>query len=96
MTTEAANAAVDRLETDEDFASRVRDAGSPEASIEVLKSEGYDVTRGEMRDVTLDRFGDQLTEEQLEAIAAGSDSDDAALVVFGIISAGMAAAAAAV
>jgi predicted ribosomally synthesized peptide with nif11-like leader len=96
MSTDAANAAIDRIEADEDFADRVRDAGNPEASLEVLRSEGFDVTREEMRDATLDRFGDQLTLEQLEAVSAGSDGDTGALVVFGIISAGMAAAAAAV
>ena len=78
MTNSAAAAALDRMESDEAFAQRVKEAGGPEASIELLKSEGFDVTRNDMRDAALDRYGDQLTAEQLDALAAGVGPDDAA------------------
>ena len=71
MTNSAAAAALDRIESDEAFAQRVKDAGGPEASIELLKSEGFDVTENDMRDAAIDRYGDQLTTEQLDALAAG-------------------------
>ena len=77
MTNSAAAAALDRIESDETFALRVKDAGGPEASIELLKSEGFDVTRSELRDAALDRYGDQLTTEQLDALAAGVWAADA-------------------
>jgi hypothetical protein len=63
------------MELDEDFANRVKGAGGPDASISMVRSEGFDVTPEDMRDAVLDRFGDQLTEEQLNAIAAGVDSE---------------------
>jgi predicted ribosomally synthesized peptide with nif11-like leader len=75
MTLASAQAAIDRMEADEVFANRVKDAGSPEASIALLTSEGFDVTSSDMRDAALDRFGDQLTQEQLDALAAGVDAE---------------------
>ena len=73
MTSSAAAAALDRMESDEAFAQRLKEAGGPEASIELLKSEGFDVTPDDMRDAALDRYGDQMTAEQLDALAAGVD-----------------------
>jgi predicted ribosomally synthesized peptide with nif11-like leader len=89
MTLASAQAAIDRMEVDEDFANRVKDAGSPEASIAMLTAEGFDVTPEDMRDAVIDRFGDQLTQEQLDALVAGADSDK--WLLFGI-SAGVGAA----
>ena len=87
---------MDRIESDEAFAQRVKDAGGPEASIELLKSEGFDVTRGELRDAALDRYGDQLTTEQLDALAGGSEPIGPAVVAGVAIAATAAAMAAAV
>jgi predicted ribosomally synthesized peptide with nif11-like leader len=84
MTSASAQAVIDRMEVDEDFANRVKDAGGPEASIAILGSEGFDVTPSDMRDAFLDRFGDQLTEEQLETIAGGTETGElvAGIAVF--------------
>jgi predicted ribosomally synthesized peptide with nif11-like leader len=71
MTATAAETVIDRMETDEAFAQRVKDAGGPEASIALLRGDGFDVTPQDMRDAVLDRFGDLMTEEQLDSIAAG-------------------------
>jgi predicted ribosomally synthesized peptide with nif11-like leader len=71
MSIESANAAIDRMETDETFAARLRDAGGPGPAGEVLRSEGFDATPGEMRDAFLDRYGERFTEEQLDEIAGG-------------------------
>src|SRR5262245_10151209 len=66
-----ANAALDRLEADEAFARQVSDAGSPEASLRVIQSAGFEVTAQDMRDAAIDRFGEQMTTQQLDALAAG-------------------------
>jgi hypothetical protein len=95
VTTTAANAALDRMEADEDFASRVKDAGGADASIELLRAEGFDTTPEEMRDAALDRYSDSLTVEQLDAIAAGAEPDigGALLMTGAMVVAGAAAAA---
>jgi len=76
MAESTAQAALDRIEVDADFAQRVRDAGSSEASLAVLAAEGFDVTSDEMRDATVERFGGQLTPEQLDALSAGITDKD--------------------
>jgi predicted ribosomally synthesized peptide with nif11-like leader len=78
MTITAANEAIDRMEADPGFGERVKDAGEregPGAALAILRSEGFEVTEGEMRDVMLDRFGDQFTPEQLDAVSGGADTD---------------------
>ncbi len=74
MSAEAAEAAIDRLEIDSDFAERLKSSGGTDAAIALLGAEGFDVTPQEMRDAVLDRFGDQLTPEQLDQVAAGVDA----------------------
>jgi predicted ribosomally synthesized peptide with nif11-like leader len=73
MSDQAAQSALDRMETDDSFAERVKDAGGREASLQVLQAEGFDVTPEEMRDATLDRYAEKLNPEQLEAFSAGAD-----------------------
>jgi predicted ribosomally synthesized peptide with nif11-like leader len=75
MTTTAANAALDRIEADQAFATRVKDSGGHEQALSILHSEGFDVSQQDMRDAFIDRFGDQLTKEQLDAVAGGIDRD---------------------
>jgi predicted ribosomally synthesized peptide with nif11-like leader len=88
----SAQAAIDRMEIDEDFANRVKDAGDPEASIGVLRSEGFDVTPSDMKDAVLDRYGDQLTQEQLDAIAAGTDPEAVMMVTMTVVATAIVAA----
>jgi predicted ribosomally synthesized peptide with nif11-like leader len=71
---DAAEAVLDRLEADPEFAERVKDAGGTDSALALLAGEGFDVTPQEMRDAALDRFGDQLTGEQLDRVAAGFDA----------------------
>jgi predicted ribosomally synthesized peptide with nif11-like leader len=94
MSAEAANAALDRMEADEGFAISVRDAGGQEGSLALLRDAGFEVTPSEMRDAALDRYGDQLTPEQLDAIAAGQDDAIELITVVGMFT--LAAAAASV
>ena len=75
MTALDAQALLDRMATDNGFAQRVKDAGDPEASLALLRGEGFDVTFEEMRDAMLDRYGDALTPEPGDEIAVGFDYD---------------------
>jgi predicted ribosomally synthesized peptide with nif11-like leader len=95
MSIEAANAVIDRLETDEDFATRLQDVGGPARAVSLLAVEGFEVTPQEMRDATLDRFGDVLTAQQLDQVSAGMSERDAIHVADAVlIGMGVAAAAA--
>jgi len=98
MTNAAAQAVIDKMETDEAFAVRVKDAGGPELSLAMLRNEGFDVTANEMRDALVDRYGDSLTTEQLDALAGGrTDVEIATIVALPLVAGvGMAAAGAAV
>jgi predicted ribosomally synthesized peptide with nif11-like leader len=94
-----ANGALERMENDDDLAVRVRDAGGPDASLNVLRAEGFDVTAEAMRNAVLDHYGDRLTPEELDAVAGGLGTDkvlaDAPAVPMGTLY-GQAAAAAAI
>lgn len=83
MTKAAALAALDRIETDEAFATRLKEGENPEADLAILHAEGFDVTQQDMHDAVLDRYGDQLTEEQLDAVAAGADPAQITAIVVG-------------
>jgi len=98
MTNSSAQAVLDKMETDEAFAVRVKDAGGPEQSLAMLRDDGFDVTAEEMRDALVDRYADSLSAEQLDALAGGRDDVAIAAVVVIPIAAGvgMAAAGAAV
>jgi len=74
VSNESARAVLDRMETDESFAERIRDAGGPEAGVQLLHGEGFDVTPTEMRDAVLDRYGDTLDSDELDQLAAGITS----------------------
>ena len=99
MTADATTALFERLETDEDFATSLADLRDDPAAVQAaIKDAGYDVTPEEVRTAFLDRFGSELSEEQLEAITGGLS--DAAGIGIGVgivggITIGAAAASAA-
>lgn len=76
MTMSAARAAIERMGADPDLAERLTNATRPESALAMLHAEGFDVTQQEMRDATLDRFGDTLTADQLDAVAGGEYLED--------------------
>jgi predicted ribosomally synthesized peptide with nif11-like leader len=80
MTAASAQAVLERMEGDEAFAERVKDAGGRDASLAVLQGEGFDVTATDLRDAVLDRYGDKITPEQLDRIAGGIDDDGLAFI----------------
>ena len=71
MAASDAQAVLDRMAADEDFAQRVKEAGGPKASVALLRDEGFEVTQQEMRDAVLDRYGADLTPEQRDDVAGG-------------------------
>ena len=76
MSTDDAGAFLQRLEDDEEFARRMQEvSGNPEATHQRAAEEGFDFTPDEMLEVLGDRYGLELTPEQLEAIAAGDDTE---------------------
>src|SRR5690348_6921228 len=71
-----AQAFIERAETDEVFAKDIESIGmNPDAVIAKLHEAGYDVTSDELREAFLDRYGAELTPEQLDLVAAGSDAE---------------------
>jgi predicted ribosomally synthesized peptide with nif11-like leader len=63
---------LERVETDEelarDLASRSEDRP---AVLERIRSEGFDVEPEEVREAFLERYGAELTPEQMDMVAAG-------------------------
>lgn len=75
MSVQDAEAFMDRAESDRDFAAEIEALGmNQDAVITKIREAGYDVTADDMREAFLDRYGAELTPEQLDAVAAGLDS----------------------
>ena len=76
MSTADAEAFLQRLEDDEEFALRMQEvSGNAEATHQRAAEEGFHFTPDEMLEVLGDRYGIELTPEQLEQIAAGTDTE---------------------
>ena len=82
MSVEQAEAFINRVESDEAFAAELESLKDDQAAVQAaVVAAGFDATPDEIRDAFVDRFGDELTEEQLAAIAGGLDVNDPALIV---------------
>lgn len=101
MSQEQAVAFLERLEADEDFARELRAIREdPVAVGERVHEAGFEASPEEIREAFVERYGSELTPEQLDQIAAGADAGLIAAEVGGsvlVIGAvvGVAAAAAA-
>ena len=72
MTTSDAIVFMDRIESDADFATRLGEVSSDPAAVrEILSAEGFELDPDAVREAFLERFGSQLSEEQLAAVAGG-------------------------
>jgi predicted ribosomally synthesized peptide with nif11-like leader len=90
MTTESVEAFFTRLSTDDPFAEQLAAAKADPAAVQTLIAEaGFDVTPEEVRDAFLEHYGDQLTEEQLAAVAGGLSNDAQNGIMVGSIAAGI-------
>jgi predicted ribosomally synthesized peptide with nif11-like leader len=72
MSEEAARAFLGRVERDEEFAAQLEGLkDDPRALLSQVRAEGFDADSAEIRAVFLDRYGSELSPEQLAAVAAG-------------------------
>jgi predicted ribosomally synthesized peptide with nif11-like leader len=74
MSQAAAEAFLDRIENDEAFAAELESRRANWQEVhDLIRSEGFDADPTEIREAFLERFGTQLSPEQLDEIAAGAD-----------------------
>ena len=84
---------LDRVETDEDFASELESLrADPETVHARVVAAGFDASPEEIREAFVDRYGSELTHEQLDQIAAGMDTVDAVLTALSVVAAASVAA----
>ena len=77
MSVQQAEAFVARVQEDPDFADRLFALREDPAAVQALvAAEGFDATPEEIRDVVLETFAGELSEEQLAAIAGGASQAD--------------------
>ena len=95
MSQQQADAFIARVQEDPEFAERLSALkDDPAAAQALVAAEGFDATPDEIREAFLEAFGAEMSEEQLAAIAGGTDPY---LIAGGVIGAvGTVAAAAAV
>jgi predicted ribosomally synthesized peptide with nif11-like leader len=95
MSQQQAEAFIARVQEDPEFAERLASLkDDPAAAQALVVAEGFDATPDEIREAFLETFGAELSEEQLAAIAGGTDPYAIAGYVIGAV--GTVAAAAAV
>ena len=83
MSAQQAEAFIARVQEDPDFADRLSALKADPAAVHALVvAEGFDATPEEIRDVFLEAFGSELTEEQLAAIAGGLEGHEIGGIVF--------------
>ena len=83
MSMQSAVAFVERVDSDETFATELESLkDDPEAVRAKVIAAGFDATPEEIRQAVLDHYGAELTQEQLDAIAAGAD---AATIAEGVV-----------
>ena len=81
MSVEQAEAFMNRVESDEAFAAELESLKDDQAAVQAaVVAAGFDATPDEIRDAFVDRFGDELTEEQLAAIAGGLEDWEIGLI----------------
>ena len=84
MSETAAVAFLDRLETDDAFASDLESVkDDPDAVIGKVHDAGFDTAPDEILNAFTDRYGVELTPEQLDQVAAGVDPGSIAGAVVG-------------
>ena len=74
MTGHNAEAFIARVQDDPEFADRLIALREDPAAVQALiAKEGFEATPEQIRDVFIDTFGSELSEEKLAAIAGGQD-----------------------
>jgi predicted ribosomally synthesized peptide with nif11-like leader len=84
MSLTAAEEFLERAETDKDFAAGFESVKhDQQAVLEKVRAEGYDVTPDEVLEAFAERYGSELSPEQLDQIAGGADAGLIAGAVIG-------------
>ena len=89
---------IDAVEADEVFAQQLEALKeSPEQVLALVRAGGFVVEPDEVRDALLERYGSELNEEQLAAIAGGHrlEIDDPGFIALSVATLGIAAISAA-
>jgi predicted ribosomally synthesized peptide with nif11-like leader len=88
MSTAAAVAFLERVEQDEMFAAELESMrNDPALVLAKVHAGGYQATQEEISSAFIDRYGSELTPDQLRAVAAGLDFPEA--VALGVAGAGV-------
>jgi predicted ribosomally synthesized peptide with nif11-like leader len=75
---------LERVESDESFARELEALkDNPDGVYEKVKAAGFDAQPEEIREAVAERYGAQLTPEQLDEIAAGMDTDQITALTVG-------------
>lgn len=86
MSTERAAALLDKMETDEAFLAELTAVNSdPAAVLAKAREAGFDTTPEELKQVVLERYGSELSTEQLDQIAAGYSPGEIGAMVGGSV-----------
>jgi predicted ribosomally synthesized peptide with nif11-like leader len=86
MSTTDAVGFLERVESDEPFARKLEALkDNPNALFEEVKAAGFDAQPEEIREAFLERYGAELTPEQLDQVAAGMDSATQGAIAGGIM-----------
>ena len=97
MSQQEAQRFIEDLTANEDLATEFNGIRhDPPAALELVRSKGYDASPDEIREAFLDAFGEQLSEEDLAAIAGGISDGAAAGIGVGAAAAGVYAGALAI
>ena len=87
MSHAAAEEFLEKVESDEEFAKELASLREdPDAVLERIRATGFDVEPEEVREAFLERYGVELTPEQMDQIAAGVDPGT---VVAGVVGVGV-------
>ena len=94
MSREAAEAFFDRAESDAAFRQELEELlGDNQAVYRHVVDSGFDVEPDEVMEAFTDRYGVELTPEQLDAVAAGDDTElIVGATIGGVAGVGLAAA----
>ena len=84
---------LDAVETDEAFAQQLEALkDTPDQALDAVRARGFDVDPDEVREAFVERYGADLTEEQLAAIAGGLSTESWILFGGGFVAGALTAA----
>jgi len=86
MSREAAQAFVERLNSDDAFRERMVAAGDNDARLRAAQEAGFDITADDLAELRREHRADELSEEDLQKIAGGMSTTEVVSAVGSAIS----------